>query len=128
MTNVALVAIACGLIIGLGAMGACIGIGMMGGGSVGGGSVVIVGPGRGGWVTPGVGTVVGTSCRGPEISPSQAAKTSSSRAAGERMSPGLSKALASDLRRDLRHLRSSLLPGVSRVPTRGSTGSGRDGQ
>jgi F-type H+-transporting ATPase subunit c len=31
MTNVALVAIACGLIIGLGAMGACIGIGMMGG-------------------------------------------------------------------------------------------------
>ena len=31
MTNVALVAIACGLIIGLGAMGACVGIGMMGG-------------------------------------------------------------------------------------------------
>ena len=31
MTNVALVAIACGLIIGLGAIGACIGIGMMGG-------------------------------------------------------------------------------------------------
>jgi F-type H+-transporting ATPase subunit c len=31
MTNVAFVAIACGLIIGLGAMGACIGIGMMGG-------------------------------------------------------------------------------------------------
>ena len=31
MTNVALVAIACGLLIGLGAMGACIGIGMMGG-------------------------------------------------------------------------------------------------
>ncbi|MGH1361327.1 MAG: F0F1 ATP synthase subunit C [Burkholderiaceae bacterium] len=31
MTNVAMVAIACGLIIGLGAMGACIGIGMMGG-------------------------------------------------------------------------------------------------
>ena len=31
MTNVALVAIACGLIIGLGALGACIGIGMMGG-------------------------------------------------------------------------------------------------
>ena len=31
MTNVALVAIACGFIIGLGALGACIGIGMMGG-------------------------------------------------------------------------------------------------
>jgi len=31
MTNVALVAIACGLIICLGALGACIGIGMMGG-------------------------------------------------------------------------------------------------
>ena len=31
MTNVALVAIACGIIIGLGALGACIGIGMMGG-------------------------------------------------------------------------------------------------
>jgi F-type H+-transporting ATPase subunit c len=31
MTNVALVAIACGMIIGLGALGACIGIGMMGG-------------------------------------------------------------------------------------------------
>ena len=31
MTNVALVAIACGLTIGLGALGACIGIGMMGG-------------------------------------------------------------------------------------------------
>ena len=31
MTNVAFVAIACGLIIGLGAMGACIGIGNMGG-------------------------------------------------------------------------------------------------
>ncbi len=31
MTNVALVAIACGLIIGLGALGACMGIGMMGG-------------------------------------------------------------------------------------------------
>ena len=31
MTNVALVAIACGLIIGLGALGACIGIGVMGG-------------------------------------------------------------------------------------------------
>ena len=31
MTNVALVAIACGLIIELGALGACIGIGMMGG-------------------------------------------------------------------------------------------------
>ena len=31
MTNVALVAIACGLIIGLCALGACIGIGMMGG-------------------------------------------------------------------------------------------------
>ena len=30
MTNVALVAIACGLIIGLGALGACVGIGMMG--------------------------------------------------------------------------------------------------
>ena len=29
MTNVALVAIACGLIIGLGALGACVGIGMM---------------------------------------------------------------------------------------------------
>ena len=31
MTNVALVAIACGLLIGLGALGACVGIGMMGG-------------------------------------------------------------------------------------------------
>ncbi len=31
MTNVALVAVACGLIIGLGALGACMGIGMMGG-------------------------------------------------------------------------------------------------
>ncbi|MBP8309212.1 MAG: F0F1 ATP synthase subunit C [Burkholderiaceae bacterium] len=31
MTNIALVAITCGLIIGLGALGACIGIGMMGG-------------------------------------------------------------------------------------------------
>ena len=31
MTNVALVAIACGLIVGLGALGACVGIGMMGG-------------------------------------------------------------------------------------------------
>jgi len=31
MTNVAFVAIACGLIIGLGALGACIGIGLMGG-------------------------------------------------------------------------------------------------
>ncbi len=31
MTNVALVALACGLIIGLGALGACIGIGVMGG-------------------------------------------------------------------------------------------------
>ncbi len=31
MTNVALVAIACGLIIGLGALGACLGIAMMGG-------------------------------------------------------------------------------------------------
>ena len=31
MTNVALVAITCGLIIGLGALGACIGIGVMGG-------------------------------------------------------------------------------------------------
>jgi F-type H+-transporting ATPase subunit c len=31
MTNAALVAIACGLIIGLGALGACVGIGMMGG-------------------------------------------------------------------------------------------------
>ncbi len=31
MTNVAMVAIACGLIIGLGALGACIGIGTMGG-------------------------------------------------------------------------------------------------
>ncbi len=31
MTNVALVALACGLIIGLGALGACIGIGIMGG-------------------------------------------------------------------------------------------------
>jgi F-type H+-transporting ATPase subunit c len=31
MTNSALVAIACGLIIGLGALGACVGIGMMGG-------------------------------------------------------------------------------------------------
>ena len=29
MTNVALVAIACGLIIGLGALGACVGIAMM---------------------------------------------------------------------------------------------------
>ena len=31
MTNVAFVALACGLIIGLGALGACIGIGLMGG-------------------------------------------------------------------------------------------------
>lgn len=31
MTNVAYVALACGLIIGLGAIGACIGIGLMGG-------------------------------------------------------------------------------------------------
>ncbi|HLT27167.1 MAG TPA: F0F1 ATP synthase subunit C [Zeimonas sp.] len=31
MSNVALVAVACGLIIGLGALGACMGIGMMGG-------------------------------------------------------------------------------------------------
>ncbi len=31
MTNVAFVALACGLIIGLGAIGACIGIGIMGG-------------------------------------------------------------------------------------------------
>jgi F-type H+-transporting ATPase subunit c len=31
MTNVALVAVACGLIIGLGALGACVGIGIMGG-------------------------------------------------------------------------------------------------
>jgi len=31
MTNVAFVALACGLIIGLGALGACIGIGIMGG-------------------------------------------------------------------------------------------------
>lgn len=31
MTNVAFVAIACGLIISLGALGACIGIGMVGG-------------------------------------------------------------------------------------------------
>ncbi|MBW6493350.1 MAG: F0F1 ATP synthase subunit C [Burkholderiaceae bacterium] len=31
MTNVAMVAIACGIIIGLGALGACIGIAMMGG-------------------------------------------------------------------------------------------------
>ena len=31
MTNVAFVALACGLIIGLGAIGACIGIAMMGG-------------------------------------------------------------------------------------------------
>ncbi len=31
MSNVALVALACGLIIGLGALGACIGIGIMGG-------------------------------------------------------------------------------------------------
>ena len=31
MTNIALVAITCGLIIGLGALGACIGIGVMGG-------------------------------------------------------------------------------------------------
>ena len=34
MTNVAFVAIAAGLIIGLGALGACIGIGMMGGKSI----------------------------------------------------------------------------------------------
>jgi F-type H+-transporting ATPase subunit c len=31
MSNVSLVALACGLIIGLGALGACIGIGIMGG-------------------------------------------------------------------------------------------------
>jgi len=31
MTNVAMVAVACGLIIGLGALGACVGIGVMGG-------------------------------------------------------------------------------------------------
>ena len=31
MTNVAFVALACGLIIGLGALGACVGIGVMGG-------------------------------------------------------------------------------------------------
>ncbi|HMN80354.1 MAG TPA: F0F1 ATP synthase subunit C [Burkholderiaceae bacterium] len=31
MSNVALVAVACGLIIGLGALGACVGIGIMGG-------------------------------------------------------------------------------------------------
>ncbi len=31
MTNVAMVALACAFIIGLGALGACIGIGMMGG-------------------------------------------------------------------------------------------------
>ena len=31
MTNIAVVAITCGLIIGLGALGACIGIGVMGG-------------------------------------------------------------------------------------------------
>ena len=31
MTNVAFVALACGLIIGMGAIGACIGIGIMGG-------------------------------------------------------------------------------------------------
>lgn len=31
MTNIAFVALACGLIIGLGAIGACIGIGIMGG-------------------------------------------------------------------------------------------------
>lgn len=31
MTNTALVAITCGLIIGLGALGACVGIGVMGG-------------------------------------------------------------------------------------------------
>jgi F-type H+-transporting ATPase subunit c len=31
MSNVALVALACGLIIGLGALGACIGLGIMGG-------------------------------------------------------------------------------------------------
>lgn len=31
MTNVAFVALACGLIIGLGALGACLGIGLMGG-------------------------------------------------------------------------------------------------
>lgn len=31
MTNVAFVALACGLIIGLGAIGACIGIALMGG-------------------------------------------------------------------------------------------------
>ncbi len=30
MTNVAMVALACGLIIGLGALGACVGIGVMG--------------------------------------------------------------------------------------------------
>jgi len=31
MSNIAMVALACGLIIGLGAIGACIGIGVMGG-------------------------------------------------------------------------------------------------
>ena len=31
MSNIAMVALACGLIIGLGAIGACIGIGIMGG-------------------------------------------------------------------------------------------------
>ena len=31
MTNLAMVAVACGLIVGLGALGACIGIGVMGG-------------------------------------------------------------------------------------------------
>ena len=31
MTNIAFVALACGLIIGLGAIGACVGIGVMGG-------------------------------------------------------------------------------------------------
>ena len=31
MTNLAMVAVACGLIIGLGALGACVGIGVMGG-------------------------------------------------------------------------------------------------
>jgi F-type H+-transporting ATPase subunit c len=31
MTNVALVAMACGVIIGLGALGACLGLGVMGG-------------------------------------------------------------------------------------------------
>ncbi len=34
MTNVAFVALACGLIIGLGAIGACIGIGIMGASSL----------------------------------------------------------------------------------------------